>query len=76
MAQVLVFGVVGGGVVQTGAEGEAFVDVDAQTASEVVGVLMLGAGIGEGIFDDVEGEVAGDEGRARHVVTGEVVVAH
>ena len=59
MAQVFVLGVVGSGVVNAGTEGETFVDVDAQATAETVGVLMLGAGVGKGILNDVEGEVAG-----------------
>ena len=47
MAQVLVFGVVGSGIVQACAERDAPPDIGTDTTHQAVGVAMLAAGVGQ-----------------------------
>ena len=75
MAQVLVFGVVGRGVVDARAEGDALVDVDTDTTHESVGVAMLAAGVVQRVFHQVERRALQHECRTGHVASRPVVVA-
>ena len=77
MAQVLVLGIVGCRVVDTGTKGQALADINTDPTRQLVGIAMFASCIGEGVLHNVEGPQGGggDKGRARHVVARPVVVA-
>ena len=58
VAQVLVLGIVGGGVVEACAQGDATADVDAYATRQSVDIEVLGARVGERVFHDVERQMA------------------